>query len=721
MAKSAIICSLLCLTLAAPALGADLKEDLWTASRTGDAKAVEALLAKGVDVNAKTHYGATALWFAAYKGHLEVVKVLLKNKADLNASDTIWGSSPLSLALGEGRVEIVKVLLEAGAAGADAALLDSVSQGNVAIVRAVLDKSKVSVDSLMAALVIAPVNKPEIVPLLKKAGAKPLPKADASTDTKSLTEYVGSYQSLSGRQYKVALREGRLTVGFPAQDLYLLKAADDAAFTAVGYENISFAFARENGKITKFTMKLGSDEALFLRMDAESGVGVKPRTIEDAPAVVRFPLNWPSFRGSHASGVADGQHPPTTWDVAKGRNVRWKTPIPGLAHSSPIVWGHRVFLTTAVSGDPKSEFRPGLYGAGTSAGDVSPHSWRVYCVDTGDGKILWEKTAHQGVPKIKRHIKSSHANPTPATDGKHLVAYFASEGLYCYDLDGKPLWKQDIGLIDVGAFNDPDLQWGVASSPIIYRNLVIVQCDRHKDSFIAAYDLDSGKRVWLTTRDEIPSWSTPTIYEGKARDELIANGTKYVRGYEPLTGKELWRLGRNSEITVPAPIIGHGLIFVTSGYRPIQPIYAIWPGAAGDVSLPDSAESNLSVAWSKKRGGPYMPTPIVYGDYLYTCANSGIVTCYEAKTGKQVHQKRLGGTGGFSASPVAADGRLYFTSEEGDVRVVKAGPNFELLAVNPMGDVCMATPAISDGMLFVRSQHYLFGVGRTDTQRSATH
>ncbi len=205
--------------------------------------------------------------------------------------------------------------------------------------------------------------------------------------------------------------------------------------------------------------------------------------------------NWPSFRGAHASGVADGQNPPSSWNADSSLNMLWKTPIPGLAHSSPIVWGEKVFVTTAISNDPQSVFRHGLFGDVDSAEDASKHVWRVYCLDKRSGKILWEKTATEGVPKIKRHIKSSHASSTPATDGRHVVAFFGSEGLYCYDLDGKLLWKQDLGVLDAGWFYDPDYQWGTGSSPIIYENLVIVQCDVQKDSFIAAFDVNNGKQV----------------------------------------------------------------------------------------------------------------------------------------------------------------------------------------------------------------------------------
>lgn len=427
-------------------------------------------------------------------------------------------------------------------------------------------------------------------------------------------------------------------------------------------------------------------------------------------ATAAWAQNWPSFRGPQASGVAEGYKLPTTWNAAKSESVLWKTPIPGLAHSSPVIWGDRVFITTAISGDPKAVFRHGLYGDVEPSPDVSKHSWRVYCLDRKTGKVLWERVAQEGIPKTKRHPKNTQASPTPVTDGKHVVASFGSEGLYAYDIDGKLLWKQDLGALNAGWFYDPDYEWGAASSPIIYKDLVIVQCDIQKDSFVAAYDVRAGQRRWQTPRPEIPSWCTPTVYEGKPRDELITQATKFIRGYDPLTGKELWRLSGNSEVTAPTPIIAHGLIYVTNGYRVIQPIYAIRPGGSGDISLKEGQESNEFIVWSKKRGGPYMPTPVVYGDYLYTCSNNGVVACYRAKTGERVYQQRLAQGGAYSASPIAGDGKLYFTSEDGDIHVVKAGPQYELLASNPIGEVCMATPAISAGVIFVRGQHHVFAI-----------
>ena len=427
--------------------------------------------------------------------------------------------------------------------------------------------------------------------------------------------------------------------------------------------------------------------------------------------------NWPSFRGPNASGVADGQNPPTSWDVTKSVNVKWNTAIPGLGHSSPIVWADRVFVTTAISKNPKSQFRPRLDESFESDKDVSEHAWRVYCLDKNTGKILWERTAHTGVPKTKRHPTSSHASPTPVTDGRHVVAFFGSEGLYAYNFEGKLLWKQDLGVLSAGWSFNPDVEWGVGSSPIIYDNLVIVQCDIQKDSFLAAYDLRDGRPVWRTPRAELPSWSTPTIHQGKIQVELITNG-KHIRGYHPLTGKELWSLSSKAEFAVSTPFVAQDLIFINDSWMS-QPLYAIRVGASGDISLKDGALSNESVAWSIRRGGQwYLTTPIVYGDLLYTCSNNGILACYRAKTGDRLYHQRIGGKGGsYTASGVAADGKLYFTSQDGDIYVVKAGPKYELLSANSMGEVCMATPALADGMIFVRTQNHVYAIGEPRAAR----
>jgi outer membrane protein assembly factor BamB len=429
---------------------------------------------------------------------------------------------------------------------------------------------------------------------------------------------------------------------------------------------------------------------------------------------IRADDNWPQFRGPQARGVADGKPLPSEWSAETDKNIRWKTPIPGLGHSSPVIWGDRVFVTTAVSGQSDPELKVGLYGNIKPVEDDSVHSWRVLSLDRNNGKILWEKTAHEGVPKVKRHTKATHANCTPATDGKHLIAFFASEGLYCYDFDGKLLWKKDLGTLDAGYWMVPAAQWEFASSPVIYNDMVIVQCDIQGGGFLAAFDIKDGREIWRTPRSDVPTWSTPTVHEGPERAELIVNGFRHMGGYNPRTGEELWRMSGGGDIPVPTPIVAHDLIFLTSSHMEPHPIYAIRPGASGDISLKDGQTSNEFVAWSQFRQAPYMQTPIVYGDYLYTCRDNGIMACYDAKTGERKYNMRLGtGQTGFTASAVAGDGKLYYTSEMGDVYVVRAGPEQrDPIAVNPMGEISMATPAISDGSLFFRTRGHLVRVGK---------
>ena len=422
---------------------------------------------------------------------------------------------------------------------------------------------------------------------------------------------------------------------------------------------------------------------------------------------------WPAFRGANAAGNGDGAPTPVTWDAATGENLLWKTPIPGVAVSSPIVWNNHVFVSTAVSSDPKAGIRTGQYGDVEPVNDATNHSWRLYALDKASGKIVWERIAHEGIPKTKRHPKSSQASPTPVTDGQRVIVSFGSEGLYAYDFEGKLLWKRDLGVLNAGWFYDPDYEWGLGSSPIIWRNLVIVQCDIQKDSYLAAFDVATGEPVWRTAREEIPSWSTPTIFESGGRTELVTQATTFTRGYDPATGKELWRFSGNSEIAIPTPVVGGGFVIITNGYRGVQPIRAVRPGATGDITLGADETSNAFVAWSTRLGGPYIPTPVVYGDLLYVCLNNGIVASYDVTTGARIYQERLGGRGGsFSASPVAADGKVFFPSEDGDVFVIRAGRTYELLATNAVGEVLMASPAISEGTIFVRGLNHVFAFGR---------
>lgn len=690
------------------------KNDLWAAAKKGDAAVVEALLADGVDVNAATEYGVTALHFAADKGHLDVVRVLVEHKADVNVKDSFYGISAIFWAAQRRRADVMGVLLDAGAEGADDILPGAVAEAQLDVVRIVLSKGKLKQETLNRALASAPRDPGEIAELLEKAGAKlPAPVKRGE----NLTDYAGTYRNDDGLEYAVSLADDKLSLVVDDRPVAALIATGEDAFEAENAPSITFEFQRDGDQVTRFVMTTGPRKLTFLRSKPQESIVPKAVVDDDDPGEI-VPQNWPSFRGLNASGVANGQKPPTVWDVEKGINLRWKTPIPGLGHSCPIVWEDRIYVTTAVRvDDGKSELKVGLYGDVESVEDASEHSWRTICLEKDSGRVLWDRVAHQGIPGTKRHTKGTHANCTPATDGAHIVVNFGSEGLYCYDREGRLLWHRDLGTLDSGWFYNADYQWGFASSPIIYRDRAIVQCDVGRDSFIAAYSITDGTEIWRTPREEIPSWGSPTLVAGPERTELVTNASKFTRGYDPLTGNELWRLSRHSEITVPTPIYGDQLIFVTSGYPPVKPIYAIRPGAAGDISLKEGETSNEFIAWSTPQGGPYMCSPIAYGGHLYVISITGIVTCYDAKTGKQAYKQRLPGKGAYTASPVAADGKIYLTSEENGVRVVKAGPEFELLAENPLGDVCLATPAISDGMLFFRTESQLLAVGRTIRQR----
>jgi outer membrane protein assembly factor BamB len=424
--------------------------------------------------------------------------------------------------------------------------------------------------------------------------------------------------------------------------------------------------------------------------------------------------NWPSFRGPGASGVVEGFPTATTWDVPAGKNVKWKTPIPGLGLSAPAIFADRLFVTTAVKEGEEQKLKVGLYGDIKPVEENDTMLWKVLCLDRNTGKVLWEQTARRGVPKVKRHPKSSHANPTVATDGRHVVAFFGSEGLYCYDNDGKQLWAKDLGLLDSGFYMVPDAQWGFASSPVIHDGKVVVQCDVQKGSFLALYDVTDGKQVWRTERGDLPTWSTPSVYtDAKGKTQVLCNGCNEMAGYDFADGKQLWRLRKGGDIPVPTPIVDakNGLIFLTSAHGPQAPLFAVRPSARGEITLDEGKEQSDAIAWSKKRFGAYMQTPILYRDLLYGCRDNGVLMCLDPATGKELYTKRLEGGVGFTASPVASDGKLYFTSEDGQVHVIKAGAAFEDLATNPLGEVCMATPAISHGVLFFRTQAHVIAVG----------
>jgi outer membrane protein assembly factor BamB len=421
--------------------------------------------------------------------------------------------------------------------------------------------------------------------------------------------------------------------------------------------------------------------------------------------------DWPQFRGIDAAGIADGKETPLAWSVAGGKGIAWKTAVPGLGLSSPVVWDHLVCVTTAISGKADAGIRPGLYGDIAPVEDDSSHEWRVMCFDRASGALAWQRTAHRGVPKIKRHTKATHANSTLATDGERLIAFFGSEGLYAYDMKGRLLWRKDLGVLDAGFFKAPEAQWETGSSPILRDGLVIVQADVQKGSFLAAFDARTGAERWRTPREEVPTWGTPAVHVVDGKAQVVVNGWKHIGGYDLRTGREVWRMAGGGDIPVPTPVAHDGIVYITNAHGPAAPVYAIKATARGDITLPEGETKSAHVAWSQARDGGYMCTPLVYRGLVYIVKYNGVLSVYDAKTGERKYQERLGGgTSAFTASPVAANGKVYLASEDGQVLVLKAGPVYEVLASNDMHAPVLATPAISEGRLLIRTSRELISI-----------
>lgn len=413
---------------------------------------------------------------------------------------------------------------------------------------------------------------------------------------------------------------------------------------------------------------------------------------------------WPMFRGPNATGLATGPMPPLEWNVVTGDAVRWKTAIPGIGHSSPVVWGDRVFVTTAVSADPADTFDTSAARGASVAEDTPRQSWQVLCLDRGTGAVLWSRVAHEGVPRIGRHAKGSHANATAATDGTIVVAWFGSEGLHAFSMDGEPLWSKDLGLIDVGYVGQRQYQWGVATSPLIHDGRVIVQADTQDASFIAAFDARTGAEVWRHMRDELPSWTTPVVASTSAGDVIVTNGPRFMRGLDPASGRELWAIADGAEVKVPTPVVGDGIVIMSGGAPRGREFYGVRPG-----SQVDAAER---VAWRAPKGGPYTPTPIVIGSRLHVLSDNGVLSRFDVATGDLIDQTRIGEGGAFSASPVAIGDVLLLASEDGDVYAVRSGDAVTVLQTNSMGEQVMATPAVVGGTLIIRGARHVVAIGQ---------
>jgi len=415
--------------------------------------------------------------------------------------------------------------------------------------------------------------------------------------------------------------------------------------------------------------------------------------------------NWPQFRGPGA-GVVEDKILPATWSTTE--NVAWKVEIPGRAWSSPIVWGDKIFVTSAVSTGDGEAPKKGLYlGGNRDKPSDKTHRWMVYCLDFHSGRMLWEKTAHTAVPQQPVHIKNTYASETPVTDGKRIYVYFGNVGLFCYDLDGKELWSKQFGSFKT-VYN-----WGTAASPVLHEDRLYIVCDNEQQSFVAAFDKTTGEQIWRVGRDEKGNWATPYTWQNQQRTELVIPGKNKTRSYG-LDGKPLWELGGMSSIVIPTPFSGHGLLYIASGYvgDKKRPIFAVRPGASGDITLPAGQSSSEFIAWSLPQAGPYNPSPILYGDYLYVLYDRGLFGCYNAHTGEEVYpaQRIAAGANAFTVSPWANDGRIFCLSEDGDTFVIQAGPEFKLLGTNKLDEMCMATPATLRGSLIIRTISKLYRI-----------
>ena len=428
--------------------------------------------------------------------------------------------------------------------------------------------------------------------------------------------------------------------------------------------------------------------------------------------------NWPSFRGAEALNVAeDDPRLPVTWSQTE--NKVWEREVPGLGWSSPIVWEDRVYVTTVWSEGEIEEPKKGLYFGGnrmTPSKDV--HHWAVYAFDLETGKTVWEREVHKGAPEMTRHLKNTYASETPTTDGERIYAYFGNLGIWALDMDGNDVWHQRFT-------NQPTRYgWGTAASPVVHGDHVYIVNDNEKQSYFVALDKRTGEELWRHDREEGSNWATPFVWENELRTEIVTPGTDQVRSYSK-DGKLLWYFGGMSSIAIPQPFAAHGLLYVSSGYigDNNRPVFAIKPGASGDITLKKDENgkrfnSNEYVVWFKPQAGPYNPTPLVVGDFYYTLLDRGFVTLHDAKTGEVIYDKQRieRGAGAFTASPWSYNGKLFVLSEDGDTFVIEVGDTFHVVGKNSLDEMCMASPAIADGSLIIRTRTKLYRFSNLESE-----
>lgn len=414
--------------------------------------------------------------------------------------------------------------------------------------------------------------------------------------------------------------------------------------------------------------------------------------------------NWPQWRGPGGQGISRETKLPAAWTPEK--NIAWKVEVPGRGHSAPVVWNDRVFITTAVEGEPvpgakavahSESGKPFLHP--DSVGADRRHTYKVLSYDGRTGKLLWEQTAWQGVPFDNRHRKSSFASPSVATDGALVFAYFGSEGVFAYDVNGTPACKASVGKVKT-------LGLGAASSPVIHEGLVILQCDddEGKDSAIVALEAKTGRERWKAKRPVQVSWSTPVLVSTGARTELVTNGAEWIIAYDPATGNELWRTKGVESNAIHTPVVGDGVVIVSAGF-PAKKTIAIKPGGSGNVT------GTAQILWTYEKGTAYVVSPILYEGLLYLVNDRGVITALDARTGDVKYEGgRVPVPASFMGSPIAADGRILMTSEDGDTFVIKAGPQHEVIATNSVGEPVYTTPAISNGRIYIRGEKHLFAI-----------
>jgi outer membrane protein assembly factor BamB len=420
-----------------------------------------------------------------------------------------------------------------------------------------------------------------------------------------------------------------------------------------------------------------------------------------------FAAQWPQFRGPGSTGVSADGRLPESWSAS--HNVVWRATIPGVGWSSPIVWKNTIFLTSVVRAQEGEAPKPGLYFGGERPAPSDEHRWIVVAVDFANGRVLWQREAHRGVPPQSRHLKNSYASETPTTDGERVYALFGNIGLFAYAMDGTPVWQRP------KPARATRNGWGTAASPVLHDGRLYVLDENEEQSSLAAIDSRTGNELWKVDRPKETNWATPFVWRHPQRTEIVVAATRGVQSYD-LNGRLLWTLSGMSSIAIPTPFESGGLLYVASGYvgDQVRPVYAIKPGASGDISLGKGETSNAFVAWTLPQGGPYNPSPIVYDGIYYTLLDRGFLTAHDARTGAEIYgRQRIDPAGvGFTASPWAANGRLYLLNEDGDTYVIRAGPKYEVLAKNSLGEMAMATPAIAGDSLILRTAVALYRIGK---------